>query len=513
MSTKLTQLNPVASPRPSLSPRLPLRVAAATLFISTAVFTAGCTTPMLRPGIDVPADFAASPKSTAAESAEAAWWSLYGDPVLAALVERAARENRDVLIAAERVRAARAGATVSRSWLLPGVSLQANGSRSNNEFGSEAQAAIPESEGSSAGLAASWEIDLSGRLRAGAKAAAADAEAAEGMARGVRLMVLSDVATNYFTLAGALRQLEAMKEISGAQDESLRLVTARERVGLASPFDVQRVRADAERLRAAIPRLESAVAVSRHRLAVLVGDLPETASNLTPWSGDVVVPDVAAGQPARLLERRPDLLSLKAQLEASNWRRRQAVAEWFPRVVASALFGRQDVDFNGHGLGSARFGNVAGFLSMPVFDYGRTKAINQSADAAQRESLLRYEDGIARALEDVENALVQLQSGRQRSKYMDASARSADAALGHATSLHERGQVDLLPLLDARRIQLQARMAANDAETELLIASVQLFKALGGGWQAFEPALANELTHDGETPNSNNLAATTEDSL
>jgi outer membrane protein TolC len=126
-------------------------------------------------------------------------------------------------------------------------------------------------ENASGGLSVSWEVDLSGRLRAGAAAAAADRMATEDQVRGVRLLVLSDVATNYFTLVGAFQQLETVRAISAAQDETLRLVTARQTVGLASNFDVERARTDAANARAAIPPLETLAAASRHRIAVLIG--------------------------------------------------------------------------------------------------------------------------------------------------------------------------------------------------------------------------------------------------
>jgi outer membrane protein TolC len=129
---------------------------------------------------------------------------------------------------------------------------------------------------------------------------------------------------------------------------------------------------------------------------------------------------------------------------------------------------------------------------MPIFDFGRTRAINEIADSAQHEALLRYEDSIVRALEDVENALVALRDQRNRAAALESAAASADAALGRAQSLYDRGQIDLLPLLDAQRTRLAVRVEANDSSTQLLIRSVQLYKALGGGWEAFEPVATKE---------------------
>jgi outer membrane protein, multidrug efflux system len=445
-----------------------------------AVLIAGCGTPVLRSEVDVPGQFAAA--DTESEAApEVAWWDRFGDPVLTDLIQRAARENRDVKIAAERVRAARAGETIRRSALLPNLGATISGT-DNDPNGA------PSSKSSSAGLGVSWEIDVAGGLRAGASAATYERIATEDGAHAVRLLVLTDVATNYFTLVGALRQLETVRAISAAQDETLRLVTARQRAGLASTFDVERARTDASRARAAIPPLETLVASSRHRIAVLIGDQASNATAaVAPWSGTAIVPEVTAGQPATLLERRPDLLASRARLEAANWRRREAAAEWFPRLFVNALFGRQDVEANGIDFGAARFTNASGLLTMPIFNWGRTRAINEVAESRQREALLSYEDAIVRALEDVENALVALRDERYRAEALQSAADSADAALGRAQSLYDRGQIDLLPLLDAQRTRLTVRIDANDSSTQLLLNSVQLFKALGGGWEAFEP--------------------------
>jgi NodT family efflux transporter outer membrane factor (OMF) lipoprotein len=476
---------------------------AAAVAASLALALVGCATPVMHASVDVPNRFAAAQASS--EEPEAAWWDRYGDQVLSQLIHRAAYENRDVKIAAERVRAARAGETISRSWLLPSIGIGANGFNHTTNYDTVLKNFVPEAANTRAGqvgVGASWEIDLFGRLRAGAAAATADTVAVENTARGVRLLVLTDVATNYFTLVGALRQLDTVRAISAAQDETLRLVTARQRAGLATPFDVERAQTEASKARAAIPPLETLAAVSRHRLAVLIGDQAFNAASITPSALQANVPPAQPGQPAALLQRRPDLLAASAQLDAANARRQQAMAEWFPRLILGAVFGRESIDLNGIALGPARFANVAGLIAMPIFNAGRTQAINDIAESGQREAVLHYEDAIVRALEDVENALVALKDERQRAQALNSAAASADAALGRAQSLYDRGQIDLLPLLDAQRVRLSVRVGANDSNTQLLLDSVQLYKALGGGWEAFEPAATPTAGGAAHSPNS-----------
>jgi multidrug efflux system outer membrane protein len=486
--------------------RVPLssaRVVAMTLAASLALALAGCATPVLEQKVDVPSRFAAAP--TANDEPEVSWWDGYSDPVLSDLVRRAAHENRDVKIAAERVRAARSGETISRSWLFPNVGIQGAGFDHRTGYDSSTKQTVPEAantKGWQGGLEVSWEIDIAGRLRAGAAASAADTRAAEYTASGVRLLVISDVATNYFMLVGALRQLDSVRAISAAHDETLRLVSARQRAGLATPFDVERAQTEASRARAAIPPLETIAAVSRHRIAVLIGDQAFNASSIVPSRGDVTVPTARAGQPAALLQRRPDLLAAQAQLDAANARRQQAMAEWFPRLILGAMFGGEGLSVNGMALGAARFTNVAALIAMPIFNAGRTQAINDIAESGQREAVLRYEDAIVRALEDVENTLVALDDERQRSQLLQSAAASADSALGRAQTLYDRGQIDLLPLLDAQRVRLSVRIGSNDANTQLLLDSVQLYKALGGGWQVFEPSGTPTAANDLQSPHS-----------
>lgn len=464
---------------------LAARFASASMTLSMTLIAVGCATPVAKSSVEVPEHFAAVAAS--ADEPETAWWESFGDPMLSDLVRSAARENRDIKMAAERVRAARAGETISRSWLLPNVGVVASGVDQSTGYNSIIKQNLPDIQGGSVGAQVSWEVDLSGRLRAGAAAATADRVAVQDGARGVRLLVATDIASNYFTLVGALRQLETVRAITAAQDETLRLVIARERVGLATPFDVDRARTDASRMHAAIPPLETLTAVSRHRIAVLLGDQAFKGNSITPSDGDRIVPAAQPGQPAALLERRPDLRAARAQLDAANARRRQARAEWFPSLFLNALFGRGSLSLNDQSIGAAKFSNAAALLAMPVFNAGRTQAINEVAKSNQSEAVLRYEDAIVRALEDVENALASLSNERLRAQALQNAAAAADSAFTRAQSLYNRGQIDLLALLDAERARLAVRMAANDSDTQLLLDSVQLFKALGGGWQVFEP--------------------------
>ena len=186
-----------------MRPAAPLAVA-----VASALTLVACATPVAKPSVEVHGQFAAaSPENKDATSSdsepEAAWWQRFGDRVLSDLIRRAAYENRDVRIAAERVRAARAGQTISRSSLFPSLSVVGGRTDQRTNYGAPIREKLPDVKAAGAGADVSWEIDLSGRLRAGAAAAAADTRAAEHGMRGVRLLVLTDVASNYFVLVGS----------------------------------------------------------------------------------------------------------------------------------------------------------------------------------------------------------------------------------------------------------------------------------------------------------------------
>ncbi|MCM2311112.1 MAG: TolC family protein, partial [Steroidobacteraceae bacterium] len=226
-----------------------LRTAVAVIGAALTTLVGGCATPNLESTVEVPDQFAMASQADA--ELEMAWWEGYHDPVLTGLIQRAAAENRDIRMAAERLRAARAGADISRSWLLPSISGVAGYNQQSSGYDWPITERVPDTKAYGGGLGVAWEIDLAGGLRAGARAAESDALAAEHGVRGIRLLVVSDVASNYFLLVGALRQLETVRAISAAQDETLRLVEARHRVGLATPFDVERARTAAASARAA----------------------------------------------------------------------------------------------------------------------------------------------------------------------------------------------------------------------------------------------------------------------
>jgi NodT family efflux transporter outer membrane factor (OMF) lipoprotein len=416
-----------------------------------------------------------------------AWWHAFGDERLASLVERAATANHDVRIAIERVRQARAGQTAAESRLAPTVN--ATGSASDAQSGLPdpvKRAGLPDTRALRLGLEASWEIDLFGGARAGASAADRDARAAAYGVPGAQLAVAGEVARQYFLLQGARERLAIVERLAQTQRDTERLTSSRQREGVASRFDLERASAEAESVAAQIPPLRTLVAVTEQRIAVLVGapsvaHVPELAMSAAwQWTE---LPVVAPGQPAELLRRRPDLLAAERQLEAEGYRLDEARANRWPRLFASALFGREDLKLNALDLAPVRFSNVALAFSLPLFNAGRVQAGIDAQDARQRAAALVYERAVLAALEDVENSLVVMREERDRALALSATTTARRAALKHAEALYREGQIDLLQLLDAQRGVLSSELSQSESRAQEAIDVVQLYKALGGGWQ------------------------------
>jgi NodT family efflux transporter outer membrane factor (OMF) lipoprotein len=476
------------------APHSPLRSTAAAL--GFAAVLAGCAT--------APSGSPATEEATAATSALAArpafreaqqaaafedgrWWQRFDDPALDRLVTEALAANHDIRIALARVEQARAGVDAATGRLLPSVNAAGIYSNSRTGYTEAQRLALPNLDIRRAGLDVAWEIDLFGAARAARGASSAGLLAAEHARRGAQLAVISEVARQYFVLRGAQERAAIVASLTDSQRETLRLTEARRASGEASDFDVDRARAALASTQAARPPLHTLVAVTEYRLATLTGR-PAGAWNTLL---DVAAPqpaaiDVASGQPAELLQRRPDLMAADAQLRAAGFRRDEAEANRYPRLVLAALFGSQWTGWNALNFGYAHFANIALALAQPLFAGGRIQAGIDSASAGEREALAAYERTLLQALEDVEGALAALRDEAARAEDLDQSVVARERSLARARSLYREGQADLLVVLDVERGLLAAKLDRAAHRTDKLLAVVQLYRARGGGWKAAE---------------------------
>lgn len=474
--------------------------AASALLLALALALVGCTSSpaVPTPGVSPSPAFRHGENLPPAQpTADLRWWRELGDERLAHLVERAAVANHDVRIAVERARQARAGTVAAESRLFPSIDVTASRSDSRTGLPTAVKQSIPDTQATRLGVEVGWEIDLFGGARAAAGAAEKEAAAATLGVSGAQLLTVSEVARQYFIWHGARQRLDILEALLQTQRDTERLVRSRHREGMASEFDVARAASESLGIEASLPQLRTLLAVTETRIAVLTGadassPVPELhAAGDFQWTYPKAV---LAGQPADLLRRRPDLLAAEQRLAAESSRLAESKANRFPKLFLSALLGRQDLTLNGSfSPPASRYSNVAAAFLLPVFNAGNIQAGIDAQSARERESLLSYEKTILGAIEDVENSLVALRSDQQQLDALAASAHERQKAVARATSLHREGAIDLLPLLDTQRARLSTELARAESNAQLAMGYVQLYKALGGGWQAL-PTPANAQT-------------------
>jgi NodT family efflux transporter outer membrane factor (OMF) lipoprotein len=464
----------------------------AALALAALAFLSACAAPPVQPPAPpappVPLAGAFSngrPAQAQDAGPAAAWWAGWGDPTLTSLVQEALAANQDVTIAVQRVNQARAGADAQGSRLWPTLGLQASASRSDSGLPAPVKQGMPDTRALRAGIDVAWEIDLAGGVRAARDAAQADAGAAAAGVEEARLLVASEVARQYFTLRSAHERLRIVQALARAQRETAARVNSRLREGLASAFDLDRARAEADAFDAQVPPLQMLAGTSQTRLAVLLARNPSArvvdADTAFAWPA---VREIASGQPSELLRRRPDLIAAEAKVAAESLRTAEARAQWWPKLFLSALLGRQDLQLNALDLAPVRFSNVALALAAPVFNAGRIDAGVRAQSARADEALLAWQKAVLVAVQEVEDSLLVRTEEARRSAALSGTVEHRRNSLRRAQSLNREGQIDLLALLDVQRSVLASELALADSRLQQVLADVQLYKALGGGFES-----------------------------
>lgn len=411
--------------------------------------------------------------------AEAPGWRGFGDPLLTALVDEALAANADL----KSARAALAQARAQRDATAAGRSLQLGSSASagRNRSGSATSNRL------SAGLDASWEADAFGALGNATAAAEAGAEASAAALDSTRLSIAGETALAYLQSLGTREQLAIARESVASQTATLEIVSWRVAAGLASALDAEQARGNLEQTRAQLPALQKTLLTNEHRLAVLTGRAP-TALSARLAAAPAALPALpalpAAGLPADTLRRRPDVRAAELQAVTAWYTLAQREAERRPTFRISGNLGWQAATLSALGGPASLLAGIAAAVDWPLLDGGAATARAAAQQAALDGAQADYEAAVLTALQDVEDNLVALSTGRERVTLLERATEAADAALLLARHRYQAGLVDFTTLLDAQRSALSARDALAGARTELWLAHVRLAKALGGAWPA-----------------------------
>ena len=440
-----------------------------------------------RPAFSLPALFGAE---TAAESqmqlsAENPWWTHYQDAVLNELVAKALENNTDIKQAVARIEEADAFMREVGSALLPRIDLDAAGSRSRiTELGPNPQfvGSSPLRENYNIRLGTSFELDFWGKLRRAKESARAQALSSRYARDTVALSLAGLVTSNYLQLRSLDSQIAVSEDSLRTRNESLELTRRRLEGGVSSALDVHQAEVASSALAAHIVELKRQRAISQHQLALLTGEL-----DLKLAAGDIkqlpLPPLPPAGLPSALLESRPDVRQAEEDLIALNANIGVAKAAMFPTISLTAAYGGESAELGDVLKSAARIWSGGLSLNLPIFDGGRLSSRLDQATAQQKQALAGYEGAVRSAFQEVNDALVNVRQNAEREALLDSSQTSARKALEISNNRYQSGYSAYIDVLDSQRVYNDAALAYIQSRQARLLASVELFKALGGGWQ------------------------------
>lgn len=434
----------------------------------------------------------------AVEADLARWWRGFDDAVLTGLVERGLAANLDIATAGARVEQARASLRAARGAQLPQVDVSTSVTRS---VGRDESSFIDPTTGLTIGtggdttvyranLGAAWEADVFGGLRRNTEAARADAEAAAENLHFARLTVAADIGAAYLDARAAQARLAIARNNLASQGETVEIVGWRVQAGLVSSLDLEQARQLRAQTEANIGTLESAYANAVNRIAVLIGEAPGAVNALIAPTAPIPLPAAPApgALPADIVSRRPDVRSSERALAAEVARIGVATADLYPALRLSGSFGGSGLSLGD--LASTSLGNLVAGISAPIFNGGQLRARVVGQRASADAAFATYRQSVLTAIEEVDNGYAALAAAQKREAALTAADEASRNATLYARSQYRAGLIDFQSLLESERSLFSSQDSRAAARADRARAYVQLYRALGGGWQAAPPAPA-----------------------
>jgi multidrug efflux system outer membrane protein len=424
-------------------------------------------------------------QASAVSLADQDWWALFRDEQLQALIREALAGNKDLMLAAARVQEVRALLGVTRADQFPEVTAGVGATRNR----ASAKTAIPRGPTSASndfnvGGDLSFELDLWGRLRRATESARASYLASEEARYAVRLALVRSVAQVYFELRDLDSQLEVAVRARDTRDASLKLATARRRGGLTSDLDVQQATAELASSRAVMANLDLQITQKENALNLLLGRDPGNVTRGVTLAAQQLPPDVPAGLPSALLERRPDIRQAEQELVSANAQIGVAKAAFFPRIALTGSLGFESAELSELLTRSAGLWSLSGNLAAPIFNAGRNRHNLEAAKARHEQAVVAYARAVQQAFHEVENTLVAYRKTREVQDAQEAQVAAATESLRLAEVRYRGGISTYLDVLDSQRQLLAAELQLSQTRRAHLVSLVQLYGALGGGWKA-----------------------------
>jgi len=444
-----------------------------------------------RPALPVPAQHRdaepSAPGQEAVSLADLQWFAVFQDERLQALIRTALENNYDMRIAAARVLEAAAQLGVTRSFLLPTVDGTAEVGRDRV---SEERFLPPPPGGSSVGntfalgLALTWEVDVWGRIRRQTESARADLFAADWTQRAVLVTVISQVASAYFTLRELDDELAIAQRTLASRQKSLNLTQLRLERGVSTRLDVTQAQTLLYTAAVTIPQVERQIVQTENAIRLLLAQPPGDILRGRTLTEQPIPPEIPAGLPAALLERRPDIRASEEGLISANAQIGAAKALYFPRISITGLLGIESAELDRFIKSSALTWHIGADALQPIFNYGRIRSINEGTLASYLRLLAQYEQTIQTAFREVSDALIGYRKSREQRIQQELLVGSLRDRVGLANQRFFGGLDTYLQVLDAERDLFDAELNLARLQRDERLNIVGLYRALGGGWES-----------------------------
>lgn len=414
---------------------------------------------------------------------ETIWWQQFEDPTLNKLVAQSLQGNRELRVSFARLKAARAIRDDISNDAMPVVTSRASSQVGRGQVPGQTEKRVNQ-ERYDLGLDMAWEIDLFGRIQRQLEASTADQQVAEANLYQLQVTMIAELVDAYGQLRGAqLREHIARDNLKNQQDSRGVTVMLRDE-GVGNQIDVVRADARVAAVEASIPQLQAEQVRERNRIATLLGERPDAMSiSLAPAKLPAISKVLPIGDPAKLLQNRPDVRSAERQLAAQTARIGVQTADLFPRVSLSGFLGFTAGRGSQIGSSAAQAWGLGPSITWAAFDLGSVRARIRGANADAEGALANYEQQVLLALEETENAFSDYDKRQQRLVSLVRQSEASRAAANLASIQYKEGTADFLVLLDAERERLAAEDTQAQAEIEVYRGVVAIYKALGGGWQ------------------------------
>jgi NodT family efflux transporter outer membrane factor (OMF) lipoprotein len=469
--------------------------------LSAAAMLAGCAVgpDYKKPEVEVPAAWQSTNTFHEAAPNDAAlkgnWWEMFHDEQLNQLAAQTLAHNQNLQVAAAHLEQARAQLTISTAAQLPEANLQVGAGRGKTSA-DRPLAAYDEPNQSvvqnnfQVGVAVNYEADLFGRVRRSVESARATAEQASADFENVRLMLLAELASDYFNLRESDAEIKVLREGVAAQEKALQFITARHDLGLASGLDLAQQQAILDASRTQLELLENQRVQFEHALATMTGT-PAPTFKLAPAITPLAPPAVPSGLPSDVLQRRPDVASAERAMAAANANIGVAKAAYFPTILLQPGGGWDSNQMSNLFNAPSIMWSLGASLTQTLFDGGRTSAGVKIAEQSYKAAVAGYRQSVLVAMQEVEDGVSGMAVLGRAGKQAEASVHSAQRVLDLADDRYTGGLATYLDVITAQQALLTSQRQAVQIHGQQMLTTVYLIKALGGGWQGNVVQAAN----------------------